>query len=166
MGTMQTGRWSQSWPRDRIHSLGHGSASTDQRQRWRAALAGAALRSARTDGNRVLPGRPALSVGYVWARARLRGLSTSAWAGGDRVPRRGSRLLGQHRLDAFLELIGTSTESWERAASAAVERAAETLRDLRVAEVVEQDMQISDGKVEAFRVKLKVSFKYGDSDED
>ena len=59
-----------------------------------------------------------------------------------------------------LELIGTSTESWERAASAAVERAAETLRDLRVAEVVEQDMQITDGKVEAFRVKLKVSFKY------
>ena len=59
-----------------------------------------------------------------------------------------------------LELIGTSTESWERAATAAVERAAETLRELRVAEVVEQDMQIADGKVEAFRVKLKVSFKY------
>jgi len=52
-----------------------------------------------------------------------------------------------------LELIGTSTESWERAATAAVERAAETLRDLRAAEVVEQDMQIADGKVEAFRVK-------------
>jgi flavin-binding protein dodecin len=64
-----------------------------------------------------------------------------------------------------LELIGTSTESWERAASAAVERAAETLRDIRVAEVVEQDMQITDGKVEAFRVKLKVSFKYEASDE-
>ena len=63
-----------------------------------------------------------------------------------------------------LELVGTSTESWERAASAAVERAAETLRDLRVAEVVEQDMQITDGKVEAFRVKLKVSFKYEASD--
>ena len=59
-----------------------------------------------------------------------------------------------------LELIGTSTESWERAATAAVERAAETLRDLRVAEVVEQDMQLNDGKVEAFRVKLRVSFKY------
>ena len=59
-----------------------------------------------------------------------------------------------------LELIGTSTESWERAATAAVERAAETLRELRVAEVVEQDMQLNDGKVEAFRVKLRVSFKY------
>jgi dodecin len=60
-----------------------------------------------------------------------------------------------------LELVGTSTESWERAATAAVERAAETLRDLRVAEVVEQDLQITaDGKVEAFRVKLKLSFKY------
>src|SRR3954462_5580362 len=59
-----------------------------------------------------------------------------------------------------LELIGTSTESWGRAASVAVERAAGTLRDLRVAEVVEQDLQITaDGKVEAFRVKLKLSFK-------
>ena len=65
-----------------------------------------------------------------------------------------------------LELIGTSTESWERAASVAVERAAGTLRDLRVAEVVEQDLQITaDGKVEAFRVKVKVSFKYEASDE-
>jgi len=64
-----------------------------------------------------------------------------------------------------LELVGTSTQSWEKAASAAVERAAETLRDLRVAEVVEQDMLITDGKVEAFRVKVKVSFKYEASDE-
>jgi flavin-binding protein dodecin len=59
-----------------------------------------------------------------------------------------------------IELIGTSTESWEAAGRAAVERAAQTLRDLRIAEVVEQDMQITDGKVEAYRVKLKVSFKY------
>jgi dodecin len=65
-----------------------------------------------------------------------------------------------------IELIGTSTESWEKAATAAVERATETLRDLRVAEVVEQDISISEGKVEAFRVKLKVSFKYEASDED
>ena len=64
-----------------------------------------------------------------------------------------------------LELVGTSTESWERAATAAVERAAETLRDLRVAEVVEHDLQIINGKVEAFRVKLKLSFKYEASDE-
>ncbi len=59
-----------------------------------------------------------------------------------------------------IELIGTSTESWEAAGRAAVERAAQTLRDLRVAEVVEQDIQITDGKVEAYRVKLRVSFKY------
>lgn len=65
-----------------------------------------------------------------------------------------------------IELVGTSAESWERAATAAVERAAETLRDLRIAEVLEQDMQINNGKVEAFRVKLKLSFKYGSSDEE
>jgi flavin-binding protein dodecin len=59
-----------------------------------------------------------------------------------------------------LELIGTSTKSWEDAAMAAVGRASRTLRDLRVAEVVEQDLVITDGKVEAFRTKLKVSFKY------
>ena len=59
-----------------------------------------------------------------------------------------------------IELIGTSTESWDAAGRAAVERAAQTLRDLRIAEVVEQDIQLKDGKVEAYRVKLKVSFKY------
>jgi dodecin len=59
-----------------------------------------------------------------------------------------------------IELVGTSTESWEKAAKAAVERAGETLRDLRVAEVVEQDMQLQDGKVELYRAKVKVSFKY------
>lgn len=58
-----------------------------------------------------------------------------------------------------LELIGTSTKSWEDAAMAAVKRASQTLRDLRVAEVVEQDLVISGGKVEAFRTKLKVSVK-------
>ena len=62
-----------------------------------------------------------------------------------------------------IELIGTSTESWEKAAKAAVERAAETVRDLRIAEVVEQDVQLKDGKVEAYRTKLKVSFKYEDA---
>ena len=64
-----------------------------------------------------------------------------------------------------IELIGTSTDSWEKAAKAAVERAAETLRDLRVAEVVEQDLLITEGKVEAYRAKLKLSFKYEASDE-
>ena len=60
-----------------------------------------------------------------------------------------------------IELIGTSTESWEKAASSAVNRAGETLRDLRVAEVVELDLQLdAKGKVEAYRAKLKVSFKF------
>ncbi len=59
-----------------------------------------------------------------------------------------------------VEIVGSSSESWERAAKAAVERAAETLRDLRIAEVVEQDLQLRDGKVEAYRTKLKISFKY------
>ena len=59
-----------------------------------------------------------------------------------------------------IELVGTSTESWERAAQVAVERAAATLRELRVAEVVEQDLVVEDGKVKAFRTKVKVSFKY------
>ena len=64
-----------------------------------------------------------------------------------------------------IELIGTSTESWEKAAQAAIERAAESLRDLRVAEVLEQDLLISEGKVEAYRTKLSVSFKYEASSE-
>lgn len=63
-----------------------------------------------------------------------------------------------------IELVGTSTESWEKAATAAVERAAKTLRDLRIAEIVQLDMQIEDGKVRVYRAKVKVSFKYEDKD--
>jgi flavin-binding protein dodecin len=59
-----------------------------------------------------------------------------------------------------IELVGTSNKSWEDAARTAVERAAKSLRDLRVAEVVELDMQLDNGKVEAYRAKMKVSFKY------
>ncbi|MGD9093695.1 MAG: dodecin family protein [Anaerolineales bacterium] len=59
-----------------------------------------------------------------------------------------------------IELVGTSTESWEKAAAAAVATAAQSLRDLRIAEVAEMDMQIEDGKVLAYRTKIKVSFKY------
>jgi len=59
-----------------------------------------------------------------------------------------------------VELVGTSSESWEKAAAAAVERAGETLRDLRIAEVGQLDMQIKDGKVELYRAKIKVSFKF------
>jgi len=59
-----------------------------------------------------------------------------------------------------VEVVGTSTESWERAAKAAVERAAKSLRDLRGAEVVEQDIVIENGKVASYRTKVKLSFKY------
>ncbi|MDH3914246.1 MAG: dodecin family protein [Rhodospirillales bacterium] len=60
-----------------------------------------------------------------------------------------------------IELVGTSTESWEKAAAAAIERAGQSLRDLRIAEVSDLDVQISDGKIECYRAKIKVSFKYG-----
>ncbi|MGZ8400037.1 MAG: dodecin family protein [Methyloceanibacter sp.] len=59
-----------------------------------------------------------------------------------------------------IEIIGTSPKSWEEAAKNAVELTAEHLRELRVAEVIEQDLVITNGKVEAYRTKLKVSFKY------
>ncbi len=59
-----------------------------------------------------------------------------------------------------IELVGTSSESWEKAAAAAVGRAGESLRDLRIAEVSQLDMQIVDGKISAYRAKIKISFKY------
>jgi hypothetical protein len=59
-----------------------------------------------------------------------------------------------------ITLVGTSTDSWEKAAAAAVKRAGESLRDLRIAEISELDMQIEDGKVKAYRAKVKISFKY------
>ena len=59
-----------------------------------------------------------------------------------------------------IELVGTSTESWEKAAAAAVGRAGQSLRDLRVAEISNLDMTIKDGQVEAYRAKVKISFKY------
>ena len=62
------------------------------------------------------------------------------------------------------ELIGTSTESWEKAAAAAVARASQTLRDLRIAEVEQLDMQIEDGKVMTYRAKVRLSFKYEGAD--
>jgi hypothetical protein len=62
-----------------------------------------------------------------------------------------------------IELVGTSKDSWEKAAVVAVERASKTLRDLRIAQVVQLDMQLDDkGKIEAYRAKLNVSFKYED----
>jgi len=60
----------------------------------------------------------------------------------------------------IIELVGTSTESWEKAAGAAIKKAAESLRELRIAEISQLDMQIKDGRIEAYRAKVKVSFKY------
>ncbi|MCG6921731.1 MAG: dodecin domain-containing protein [Acidobacteria bacterium] len=59
-----------------------------------------------------------------------------------------------------IELVGTSTESWEKASAAAVDLAAKSLRDLRIAEVSALDMQLEDGKVKSYRAKVKVSFKF------
>jgi flavin-binding protein dodecin len=59
-----------------------------------------------------------------------------------------------------IELVGTSSESWEKAATLAVETAAKSLRDLRIAEILQLDMQLDNGKVVAYRAKVKVSFKY------
>jgi len=64
----------------------------------------------------------------------------------------------------LIELVGTSKSSWEDAAANAVARASQTLRDLRIAEVVEQDMQLEGGKVVGFRTKIRVSFKYEGAD--
>jgi flavin-binding protein dodecin len=59
-----------------------------------------------------------------------------------------------------IELVGSSTESWEKAASAAVEKAGKSLRDLRIAEVVKLDMKVEDGKIVSYRARINVSFKY------
>ena len=64
----------------------------------------------------------------------------------------------------IIELVGTSTDSWEKAAKVAVERASKTLRDLRVAEIAQLDMTVEDGKVAHYRAKVKVSFKYEGGD--
>jgi len=59
-----------------------------------------------------------------------------------------------------IELIGTSAESWEKAAATAVKQASQTIRDLRIAEVVELDMRLDDDKVISYRTKVRISFKY------
>ena len=64
-----------------------------------------------------------------------------------------------------ITLVGTSTESWEKAAAAEVEQAAKTLRDLRIAEVEELDMQLENGKIIAYRAKVRVSFRYHGKEE-
>jgi len=60
----------------------------------------------------------------------------------------------------IITLVGTSTESWEKAAAAAVEQASRSLRDMRIAEIEELDMQLENGKITAYRVKVRISFKY------
>lgn len=65
-----------------------------------------------------------------------------------------------------IELVGSSTESWEKAAAAAVEMASRSLRDLRIAEVIEQDLVIEEGGVVVYRTKLKLSFKIHDSSDE
>lgn len=60
----------------------------------------------------------------------------------------------------IIELVGTSSESWEKAAANAIAKASETLRDLRIAEVTAMDLHVKDGKIESYRTKLKVSFKF------
>ncbi len=64
----------------------------------------------------------------------------------------------------IIEIVGTSAESWEKAAQAAMEAASKSIRDLRIAEVKKLDLQVEDGKIKAYRAKLKVSFKYQTGD--
>jgi hypothetical protein len=64
-----------------------------------------------------------------------------------------------------IEVIGSSTESWQKAAEVAVKSAMKTLKDLRIAEVVEMDMQVEDGKIVAYRTKVKLSFKYHEEED-
>jgi hypothetical protein len=81
----------------------------------------------------------------------------------DAKARPGIAFRGGHMAESvykIIELVGTSPESWEKAASAAVAQAAKSLRDLRVAEVSQLDIALEDGKVKSYRAKVKVSFKY------
>jgi flavin-binding protein dodecin len=93
--------------------------------------------------------------------AALPGFSipTTPHAARDLTPNKRERAMPES-VYKIIELVGTSTESWEKAATAAVTEASKSLRDLRVAEVAQLDMHIEDGKVKAYRAKLKVSFKF------
>ena len=99
-------------------------------------------------------------------RPTPRYVSGEASNGGSARRRESGAEGGFHGRDVYkvIELVGSSTESWEKAAQAAVERAAQSLRDLRVAEVTAQDVVIENGKIEAYRTKVKVSFKYEGKD--
>ena len=114
-----------------------------------------------------------LPEGGVWPtrHADLPQCGMGGWEVLDRAARGCTNrppLAAQHREEAampesvykVIEIVGTSSESWEKATRTAVERASKSLRDLRIAEVIEQDVVIEDGKVTAYRTKLKLSFKY------
>jgi hypothetical protein len=101
---------------------------------------------------------PASGIAYV---ERMAPINWIIWR------RNGLKLANRRRVMAesvykVIELVGTSTDSWEKAAQAAVTKAAAHLRDLRVAEVSELDMQLDNGVVVSYRAKVKVSFKYED----
>jgi flavin-binding protein dodecin len=86
------------------------------------------------------------------------GLVSTRWLEVDSI--HSGRFVMAENVYKVIELIGTSTESWEKATAAALARASKTLRDLRVAEVVKLDVQLKNGKVEAYRSRVSVSFKY------
>ncbi len=124
-------------------------------------MAGSA-REGRTGSRRGVAQRPALSkrakstdCGYQFAELNY---------GGNRPDNVMREAVMAESVYKVIELVGTSGESWEKAATAAVERAAQSLRELRIAEVVEQDLQIQDGKVVAYRTKVKLSFRYEGGD--
>ena len=88
-----------------------------------------------------------------------------AWKKDTPPVRMGGIMTGGENMDSvykIIELVGTSSESWEKAATNAVERASKTLRDIRVAEVCLLDMAMENGKVKAYRAKVKISFKFED----
>jgi flavin-binding protein dodecin len=101
------------------------------------------------------------------ARTRASALQSARHRQHDPNGRNSSRTTGNKKEKAvadsvykIVELVGTSTESWEKAATAAVSQASKSLRDLRIVEVLAQDMVVEKGKVKAFRTKVKISFKY------
>jgi dodecin len=95
--------------------------------------------------------------GYKWRESRT---ETAA----NRHLMEMEEAMAGERVYKIIELVGTSPTSWEKAAAAAVETAAGSLRDLRIAEVSQLDMQIEDGKVQSYRAKIKVSFRYEDKE--
>jgi flavin-binding protein dodecin len=95
--------------------------------------------------------------------AEKSGYAKKGQSGGETADNRKENMMATS-VYKVIELVGSSSESWEKAAKAAVETASKNLRDMRVAEVVQLDMHLKDGKVKAYRAKVKVSFKYHTDD--